>query len=259
MSKQEQAHGIFSVAMISSIVPPNTNKNELAAAAVYLACRVQGFPRLLQEISEAATGEIDIPRTTIHKLQAQLVMALNLKVPIFLPSSLLPRINVKLSESYKLPARLLHTCCIFSDKLHSIDAMDLSVASNVIAGISVILTALVNRHPINVIELAVACYCTVGQLKTAYNKIATSFENEQVWDSLIAGLGSKPGGACELPRFLTDVAVQEMAVFEKSLPVTSSKNLKHIVTRKRKATTLLTASDCLALAELYDKKRRNVP
>eukprot|EP01035_Chromulina_nebulosa_P019035 gene19035-24855_t len=89
------------------------HKDALSAACLHIACRIEGYPRTIEEISEAC----NIDKSIIMRLQASLIKDLNLPVMTTPPSCLISRIGSRL----KLSGMLLEQSRQLCDKICLLD------------------------------------------------------------------------------------------------------------------------------------------
>jgi len=143
-------------------LPQARNKGDLAAASVYLSCRLQGYPRLVDEVAELT----DTPKDIISKLFGPIARKLQLPLPLMRPSLLIPRFAGKL----KLPARETEYCRRVCEELFELSLCER--APQTIACCAIMFICLLCSVRIFTLEsLLEACYVSFVPVKEAYTTI----------------------------------------------------------------------------------------
>ena len=139
----------------------------MAAASIYLACRVEGYPRTLEEIS-AVTG---IEKKTISKVQNTTVKELEIILPVLQPSSLIPRICNQLN----LPASIIESCRQICNRVTSLSLFE-GAAPQVIACLVIILISLINKCCLDIDKLLIIANCSLMTIKRHYETLRNMFK-----------------------------------------------------------------------------------
>lgn len=140
----------------------------MIAACIYIACRMQGYPRTLDEISKNA----DCDMGTVNKMQKSIVQKLQLQIGRLRPIHLVNRIATRMKCAYQICVYAEEICKILAQRELLENLPPQQVAASVIFIVSLLLyDGNQYNHHIDVNKLCEASLVTLSSIKMTYNKI----------------------------------------------------------------------------------------
>lgn len=158
---QNRAVDIFTKSILARAVI-SKSKDPIAAACVYLACRMENYPRTLDEVS-FGTG-IDVRQ--VNKLQQAIARRLQLNVGRLRPYHLVNRFAAKVMCAHEVGALAL-TICQALTRLELLETQ----APQVLAVGSIVVACLLEGAAVDLAELAVASLVPAPQIRAVYRSM----------------------------------------------------------------------------------------
>jgi transcription initiation factor TFIIIB Brf1 subunit/transcription initiation factor TFIIB len=158
---QNRAIEVFTQTILGRVVT-SKSKEPIAAACVYLACRMENYPRTLDEVSFATGLDVRV----ISKMQQAIARKLQLSIGRLRPHHLVNRFAAKLKCPHTLGA-LSQEICLNITRLELLETH----APQLVAAGSIVLAALVENHPLDVSALSAVAVVTVSSMKLMYRNM----------------------------------------------------------------------------------------
>lgn len=152
---QNKAIEVFTRTILERAVA-SKSKDPIIAACVYLACRMEKYPRTLDEV-HFATG-VDVKE--ISKVQRVIVQKLELKIHRLLPEHLVNRFATRVSSAHRVSV-LAQVICQNLSKHHQLE----SVAPQVVAAGTLVAAALLEGQALDVGLLTNVALVSVAAVK----------------------------------------------------------------------------------------------
>jgi hypothetical protein len=134
----------------------------LIAAVLYMACRVEGFPRTLKEISVLS----GVDSRAVGKIYSTISRGLDINVGRVLPYQLVMR----LCSQMKFPARYVDVCRMICEAIAERDILEGS-KPNVAAAAVILLVSHAVKVTIDVCALCTSAVCEKHSVYVAFQKI----------------------------------------------------------------------------------------
>ena len=152
---------VFTQTMLQRIII-SRSKEALSAACVYIACRMENYPRTLEEIS-FSTG---IETKTIGTLQREIAQKLCLSIGRLRSHHLINRFSTRLKCPHKV-------CTLSYEICQNITQLELfeTSAPQVIAAGSLVVSSLLCGHAVNFNDVTAVVLITLPALHSVYQKL----------------------------------------------------------------------------------------
>ena len=134
----------------------------LIAAVLYMACRVEGYPRTLKEVSVSSGAD----SRAVGKIYSTISRSLDVNVGRVLPYQLVMR----LCSQVKVPARYVDVCRIICEAIAERDILEGS-QPNVVAAAVILLVSHAVRITIDVCAMCTFAVCEKHSVYLAFQKI----------------------------------------------------------------------------------------
>ena len=134
-------------------------KDVLVAAVIYLACRMEGYPRTLKEIAAAS----NVPMRSISKIYSSLSRTLEVDTGRVLPENIVGRFASNLQLSHSIRSTSLHIC-------QSVSRLDLceGASPHSIAAAALSIAMILHKHTIDIDALVETSMGNVSAIKRTY-------------------------------------------------------------------------------------------
>jgi transcription initiation factor TFIIB len=157
---QKLGKDIFSQSILLN-VEYSRNEMVLAGAALYIACKLQGFPRTLDEISSAA----DIDKFALGKVSSNICKCLQLPVSLTHPIDLISRF-IFISDVDAAP-RIILDCEYACEKITSLSLFE-GTSPQIIAAAVILFIAIVRENKLFVNNLLTVSACKLVSIQKVY-------------------------------------------------------------------------------------------
>lgn len=134
-------------------------KDVLVAAVIYLACRIEGYPRTLKEIAAAS----NLPMKSISKIYSSLSRTLEVDTGRVLPEDIVGRFASNLQLSHSIRSTALHIC-------QSVSRLDLceGISPHSIAAAALGIAMILHKHILDIDALAETAMGNVSAIRKTY-------------------------------------------------------------------------------------------
>jgi len=138
------------------------SKDPIAAACVYLACRMENYPRTMDEVS-FSTG-VDV--RTISKMQQAIARKLQLSIGRLRPQHLVNRFAAKLHCPHAIGSLSLGIC----ENITRLELLETHAPQLIAAG-SLVVASLLANYALDISELSIVSLVSMSSIKQIYRSM----------------------------------------------------------------------------------------
>mmetsp|Transcript_47362 Transcript_47362/g.82698 ORF Transcript_47362/g.82698 Transcript_47362/m.82698 type:complete len:397 (-) Transcript_47362:84-1274(-) len=161
LSLQNKAIEVFTNTILGRVVQ-SKSKDPIIAACVYLACRMENYPRTLDEVSFATGVDVKL----ISKMQQVIARSLKLSIGRLRPQHLVNRFATRVGCVHAVTVRALEMC----QRLTQHELLE-TVAPQVVAAGALVLAALTEGERLDVALLTSVALVSLAAVKTVYRSL----------------------------------------------------------------------------------------
>jgi len=158
---QNKAIEVFTNTILGRVVQ-SKSKDPIIAACVYLACRMENYPRTLDEVSFATGVDVKL----ISKMQQVIARSLKLSIGRLRPQHLVNRFATRVGCVHTVTVRALEMC----QRLMQHELLE-TVAPQVVAAGALVLAALAEGERLDVALLTSVALVSLAAVKTVYRSL----------------------------------------------------------------------------------------